>query len=183
MRHKEGQIEYFGKRGMSLLGGMLVRRVTRLKGGIERLGLEYTFIDTVIDKHSSQDNLQVMAAMTQLFDMGNKEKSRKMSGERAHALLMEDVAQYDWHEQVIMSVARVKGVFGMTTANHQKLIRELSNGQAQGEEGDNDASLLLEENVREEEIAIATAETEDIQEEHTVIETRVEPLNRRIERY
>jgi hypothetical protein len=64
MHHKEGQIEYFGKRGMSLLGGMLVRRVTRLKGGIERLGLEYTFIDTVIDKYSSQDNLRVMAAMT-----------------------------------------------------------------------------------------------------------------------
>jgi hypothetical protein len=118
--------------------------------------------------------LESAVLLVRLFDMGNKEKSRKMSGERAHALLMEDVAQYDWHDQVIMRVARVKGVFGMTTANHQKLIRELSDGQAQGVDEGNDASLLLEENVREVEIAIATVETIKDTEEHTIIETRDE---------
>jgi hypothetical protein len=74
-----------------------------------------------------------------------------------------------------MSIARVKGVFGMTTVNHQKLIRELSNGQAQGIDGDNDASLLLQENDREAEIAIGTAEMIEDTEEYTEIEMREEP--------
>ena len=45
MRAREGQVEYFGKRGMSLLGFMLVRRVTKkYKDGEDVEGLEYRFM-------------------------------------------------------------------------------------------------------------------------------------------
>ena len=61
---REGQIEYFGKRGMSLLGAMLVRRTTITIGDAISTGLEYYYYDVVIDKYSSQDNIQVMAVIT-----------------------------------------------------------------------------------------------------------------------
>ncbi len=74
-----------------------------------------------------------------------------------------------------MSVARVKGVFGMTTANHLKLIKELTNEEDQSEEECNQVSLLLEENVRDAEIAIATEEGTETHEENTVVHTRDKP--------
>jgi hypothetical protein len=63
MMFREGQVEYFGKRGMSLLGAMMVRRTTREINGEMKTGLEYVFIDIVIDKYSTQDSVQVLAAM------------------------------------------------------------------------------------------------------------------------
>ena len=63
-RAKEGQAEYFAKRGMSLLGFMLVRRVTKLnKDDEEVTGLEYNFYDVVVDSYSSQDHIQVTATI------------------------------------------------------------------------------------------------------------------------
>lgn len=59
MRSREGQIEYFGKCGMSLLGAMVVTRVSHLVKNVEVTGLEYHFYDVVIDKYSYQDNVQV----------------------------------------------------------------------------------------------------------------------------
>ena len=59
MRYREGQVEYFGKRGMSLLGFMLVRRI---KNG-DKKGLSYHYFDAVIDKYSSQDNMQVLGVL------------------------------------------------------------------------------------------------------------------------
>ena len=60
---REGQIEYFGKRGMSLLGFMLIQGVERkVKDEIVQ-GLTYNFYDVVVDKYSSQDNVQVLAIL------------------------------------------------------------------------------------------------------------------------
>ena len=57
MKKHKGQIEYFGKRDMSLLGAMLVRRETRLLKGEERIVLAYYFYDVVVNNYSLQDNV------------------------------------------------------------------------------------------------------------------------------
>ena len=57
---REGQIEYFGKRGMSLLGFMLIQGVERIVKDEIVQGLTYNFYDVVVDKYSSQDNVQVL---------------------------------------------------------------------------------------------------------------------------
>jgi hypothetical protein len=44
--YEEGQVEYFGKRGMSLLGAMLVRKVERNDG---KACLEYYFYNIVVE--------------------------------------------------------------------------------------------------------------------------------------
>jgi hypothetical protein len=61
--YREGQVEYFGKRGMSLLGAMLVRRVVR----DGKVGLEYIFFDCIVERYSSQDNMQVLGVLTSLL--------------------------------------------------------------------------------------------------------------------
>ena len=68
-RAKEGQAEYFGKRGMSLLGFMLVRRVAKLnKDNEEVVGLEYSYYDVVVDGYSSQDHIQVTAIIESVVE-------------------------------------------------------------------------------------------------------------------
>jgi hypothetical protein len=69
MRKQEGQIEYFGKRGMSLLGAMFVLREKRIVKGEEKVGLAYYFYDVIVDKYSSQDNVQVLATVTSILEM------------------------------------------------------------------------------------------------------------------
>ena len=56
MIYQEGQLEYFGKKGMSLLGAMLVRRVVKKIKDKDVIGLEYIFYDTIIQNYSLQDN-------------------------------------------------------------------------------------------------------------------------------
>ena len=53
----EGQIEYFGKRGMSLLGFMLVIRGIKGFDGKTKEGITYYFYDVVMDKYSSQGSV------------------------------------------------------------------------------------------------------------------------------
>jgi hypothetical protein len=44
--------------------------------------------------------------------MGNTVKSKRISGDRAHAIVMEDTPAEEWHEQLLVTVARVKPIFG-----------------------------------------------------------------------
>ena len=67
-RFREGQVEYFGKRGMSLLGFMLIRRVRNTVKGVEVEGLSYQFYDVVVENYSSQDNVQVLSILDAIVD-------------------------------------------------------------------------------------------------------------------
>lgn len=61
----EGQVEYFGKKGMSLLGAMLVMRNKRMnEDGIEEIFLEHFFLDCIIEYYSTQDILQVLSTLS-----------------------------------------------------------------------------------------------------------------------
>ena len=48
MIYREGQVEYFGKKGMSLLGAMLVRRVERATKGKSAKGLSMHFMTLLL---------------------------------------------------------------------------------------------------------------------------------------
>lgn len=60
MKRREGQVEYYGKQGMSVLGAMSVRW---LQKGDDDKGFEYSFTDYCIKGYSAQDNFQVCAAL------------------------------------------------------------------------------------------------------------------------
>jgi hypothetical protein len=109
-----------------------------------------------------------------LFDMGNKEKSRKMYGERAHVLLTEEVVQYDQHYQVIMSIARVIRSLYNDNCKPSDTHKGTMQWASSGCRWSNEASLLLEEIVREAEIVIVTAEVAEDTKEHTVAKMREE---------
>lgn len=66
-KYREGQVEYFGKKGMSLLGFMIVRGY--IDG--EESGYEYNFIDVVVEGYAGQNNTQVAAIIKVVKDYIN----------------------------------------------------------------------------------------------------------------
>jgi hypothetical protein len=62
MRYREGQVEYFGKKGMSLLGTMIVQANTGGNNDDEP-AVDYCFVDFVIKGYSAQDHVQVAATL------------------------------------------------------------------------------------------------------------------------
>jgi hypothetical protein len=68
--------------------------------------------------------LDTLQKLKSLYDVGNKFKSKRISGDRAHATVMEEIASEDWHEQLIVTVARVKAFFGYSKARQDALIHE-----------------------------------------------------------
>lgn len=76
MKHREGQVEYFGKAGMSLLGAMKARRVRRLdkkRTNTMKTGIEKIHFDVVFDRYKSQDSPQVLGALQCLIDFIHQE--------------------------------------------------------------------------------------------------------------
>jgi hypothetical protein len=68
MKYREGQVEYFGKQGMSLLGAMMAQRVRMAdKNGAVRPGLRRIHFDLIFDQCKSQDSRQVLGALQELF--------------------------------------------------------------------------------------------------------------------
>lgn len=63
MRFREGQVEYYGKKGMSMLGAMF----SQWNDDGEKRGFQYSFVDYVIDGYTGQDNLQVAAVVQQMM--------------------------------------------------------------------------------------------------------------------
>ena len=59
MKYREGQIEYFGKKGMSLLGTMHV--VYTEQNGTK--GYRYSFEDYIVSGYTGQGNVQVGAVV------------------------------------------------------------------------------------------------------------------------
>jgi hypothetical protein len=66
MKYREGQVEYFGKKGMSLLGTMQVRWVVDINGDG---GFQYAFVDYVVKGYSGQDHIQVCAVIQQMVQL------------------------------------------------------------------------------------------------------------------
>ena len=59
MRHLEGKVDYYGKKGMSFLGIMEIR--WKVDGEVS--GFEYSFVGYVIKGYSGQDHVQVTAVI------------------------------------------------------------------------------------------------------------------------
>ena len=62
-KYREGQVEYFGKKGMCVLGAMLISHAER----DSKWGFEYTFYDMIIKGYLDQDVLQVAAVLTKVL--------------------------------------------------------------------------------------------------------------------
>ena len=59
MKYREGQVEYYGKKGMSMLGTMIVQWSSEKKGFV------YRFENYAFKGYAGQDNVQVAAAIQQ----------------------------------------------------------------------------------------------------------------------
>ena len=57
-KYREGQVEYFGKKGMYILGFVIVSHYLSNENG-DQGGLQYEFIDVLFDGYSGLDNIQV----------------------------------------------------------------------------------------------------------------------------
>ena len=64
IRYWEGQVDYYGKICMSLLGFMEIR--WKVDGDVS--GFEYSFVDYFIKGYSGKDHLQVVAAIQLAVD-------------------------------------------------------------------------------------------------------------------
>jgi hypothetical protein len=60
-------------------------------------------------------------ALMEIFDLGNKLWSQKMSVERAQAVLFDTLLAHDWYLQLLLSIARTKAFFGMKPAKMKEL--------------------------------------------------------------
>jgi hypothetical protein len=64
--------------------------------------------------------LDTLKSIKKLSDMGNEVKSKKISADRAHAIVMEDIAAEDWHEELLVTVTRVNA-FSLDTRKRSKI--------------------------------------------------------------
>ena len=64
---REGQIEYLGKRGMSLLGFVLIEGTEKVIKEETAKGITYHFYDVVVDKCSSQDNVKILGILQEMI--------------------------------------------------------------------------------------------------------------------
>src|SRR5688572_11376737 len=65
MQHREGQVEYYGKKGMSVLGSMMTSWMINEKGVG---GYQYQFKDYILKGYTGQDNLQVAAVIEKILN-------------------------------------------------------------------------------------------------------------------
>ena len=56
MKYREGQVEYFGKKGMSILVFMIMSHYPGNEN-VDQGGLQYNFFDVVVKGYSGQDNI------------------------------------------------------------------------------------------------------------------------------
>ncbi len=61
MKYREGQVEYYGKKGMSMLGTMKVQ--WKSHAGTTGSGFQYSFVDYIFKGYAGQDNVQVASAI------------------------------------------------------------------------------------------------------------------------
>jgi hypothetical protein len=86
-------------------------------------------------QNSSKDLSRVLVdVLTESFDLENKQRSQKMSGERAQAILYETLLAREWYlqELVLSAVARTKAFFGMKPTEMKELRERLHKKEEEG---------------------------------------------------
>jgi hypothetical protein len=61
--------------------------------------------------------------ISRTFRPGEKAKSKRISADRAHTIVMEDIAAEDWHEQPVGTVARDKAFSGCSKDQRDDLTK------------------------------------------------------------
>ena len=111
MKYREGQIEYYGKKGMSLLGAMFVQCVRNYDG---YTGVKYSFVDYVIKGYSAQDNTQVSSIIQLLLKFVKRKltnvKEICLQSDNASCFISQNIIPYIYHLQHNESVKIVKWI-------------------------------------------------------------------------
>jgi hypothetical protein len=68
--------------------------------------------------------LETMKALIGWWMQGNKDKSAKVSAERARDLLVEDSIRSDWEEQLNISIPKIKAFFSKNKTDMDKLMAQ-----------------------------------------------------------
>ena len=71
--------------------------------------------------------LSIVELLHSLFLRGNVDKSRRISANCVHILVMYDVAGRNWYEYTVLTETRIKVFFGVTREKHVKLLTALRN--------------------------------------------------------
>ncbi len=97
--------------------------------------------------------LETMKALIAWWMQGNKDKSAKVSAERARDLLVEGIIRGDWEEQLNLSIPKIKAFFSLTP----KKMDEMSRATSSEEDDQNfveqveqeELTLIVEEEANE----------------------------------
>jgi hypothetical protein len=64
--------------------------------------------------------------LQQLYQKGKDCKSRKVSADKAHQILLTEIIPNNWHAQCIVTVAKIKAFFSLTPKKMDKMSRATS---------------------------------------------------------
>lgn len=109
MKYRESQVEYFGKKGMSLLGSMEVRWVENSDG---TEGFTYSFVDYIIRGYAGQDHVQVCAVVQKTVHM-LLEKSPNttelcVQSDNATCFASQELIPFIYHLNAIPDLPKIK---------------------------------------------------------------------------
>ena len=113
MKYREGQVEYYGKKGMSLLGSMIIECVI---DDDDDVAFRYTFVDYVIKGYSGQDNVQVAAVLNLMVSGITRNnptiKEICLQSDNATCFASQDMMPYIYHlNDELSGIKFVKWIF------------------------------------------------------------------------
>ena len=74
---------------------------------------------------SRQLSIPTLKKLHDLFVQGNEAKARRITSSRACSVIIQEIVSYDWYEQSILTEAKIKILFALTTKTQKQLIATL----------------------------------------------------------
>lgn len=100
-KYREGQVEYYGKKGMSVLGSMEVRWKRATTADKNDEGFVYKFTNYVLKGYAGQDNVQVSAVLENMIrDIGERYSAVKriiIQSDNASCFASQDLIPFIFH--------------------------------------------------------------------------------------
>ena len=98
---------------------------------------------------------ELLGKLRFLYDIGNVDKKRKISADRALRILIDELIYDDWEQRVIISVPRIKAFFALTPFKQKEFLENTSPNK------DIDQYKQLVQNIEEEEINMESIDNAD----------------------
>jgi hypothetical protein len=65
-----------------------------------------------------------LKTLEELFQKGNRQKLSRISADRARAVIVEGLAEFEWYERAVVTEAKIKAYFGTTLTSRKKLLAD-----------------------------------------------------------